>query len=140
MKSNRRTNLLLGLAGLCLSAGLLRGADVTGSFTLPHQTRWGTAVLPAGNYTLTMDHANASPLIIHVRQGTKNIAMVRADGASITGFSGDSTLRILESRVRSLRLAPTGFTYHFVQPKNERQQVLARTARPPETAVALLTK
>jgi hypothetical protein len=136
MKSNRRINLILGLATMFLSAGFLKGSDMVGSFTLPHQTNWGIAVLPAGDYTLTLTHATTFE-ILKIRQGRKNVAMVMPQGGSSTGVSGRSFISIVGNRVRSLHLGPVGLAYNYAVPKNERRQILARLPQPTVVAVAV---
>ena len=42
---------LLLLAAVSLPAA---AQDAYGKFTVSHETRWGTAVLPAGNYTISL--------------------------------------------------------------------------------------
>ena len=64
MKLNRRMNFFRGLIGMCLATGLVAAADVNGSFRLPFQTQWGPAVLPAGDYTFSLDHATQNGHIL----------------------------------------------------------------------------
>ena len=136
---NRRTNLLLGLAGLLFTAGLVRGADFTGKFTLPREVHWGTAVLPAGDYTLSVDHTTSNG-IVTIRQGRKNVAMMLSQGVDTTGVAGGSSLLIVGDRIQSLHLAPAGVTYHYAVPKKERARVLAGLPRPAGVTVAVAAK
>ncbi|HEY7210049.1 MAG TPA: hypothetical protein VH477_07230 [Bryobacteraceae bacterium] len=136
---NRRTNLLLGLAGLLFTAGLVRGADFAGKFTLPREVRWGTAVLPAGDYTLSVNN-NTTYGLVTIRQGTKHIAMVMPQGADTTGLEGGSSLQIVGARVKSLHLAPAGMTYTYAVPKNEQRRLEVRGMHPPGITVAVAAK
>jgi hypothetical protein len=137
MKSNHRINLILGLAAI-LSAGLLQGADCVGSFMLPHQTNWGTAVLPAGDYTFRFT-GSTNYQLLRIRRGTQVVNMVMPLNGSSTGTSGGSSISIVGNRVRGFHLAPVGLTYSYGIPKNESQQILARLPHPTVVAVAVAT-
>ncbi|HSU32546.1 MAG TPA: hypothetical protein VLJ11_15040 [Bryobacteraceae bacterium] len=140
MKSNRKMNLLLSLAGLFLGGGLLGAADVNGSFTLPLQTHWGSAVLPAGDYTFSLDHAMQNGQII-VRRGNDGVAVVLAQGMDVTSYSASATssMLIVGNRVRSLHLAPVGLTYTYsIHP--ERKELLAGRSGVPGVSVLVKTK
>ena len=50
--------LLLGAARLPAAA-----QDAFGKFTVSHETRWGTAMLPAGSYTVAL-RSGPAPLVI----------------------------------------------------------------------------
>ncbi len=139
MKSSRKRSLLQGLASICLTAGLLGAADVTGSFTLPSQTQWGSAVLPAGDYTFTLDHATLDGQIVLKRQPKGPSAVVLAQGMNPAGSSGASSMRIVGNRVRSLYLAPAGLTYSY-QTHPEQREILARSSGVPGITVAITTK
>jgi hypothetical protein len=121
MKSNRRINSLLGLAGLVLTAGVVRAADVSGGFTLPSQTHWGVAVLAPGHYTFVLDHSTPNSRL-SVRRGTETVATVLAQGVDLTGSSGASFLQIVAGRVRSLHLACAGMTYRYK--RHEREEAM----------------
>jgi hypothetical protein len=83
MKSNTKITLLLSLAAICFTAGSLGAATIEGSFTLPGQTQWGLAVLPAGHYTFTLDHASTRGMIM-VRRGNDGVGMIVNPGSSLT--------------------------------------------------------
>ena len=102
--------VFLAVLGTALSAGVLRAEDYKGSFTLPFEVRWGTAVLPAGDYTFTMDTDKGSNLA--TIRGDKVAAMIIANGTSNRQFSGRSSL-VLARRgrtgvIRELHLAIPG--------------------------------
>jgi hypothetical protein len=64
MRSLKLLNLLALVAlALCFSAGLGKAQDVyKGTFTLPFEAHWAGAVLPAGEYTISLPSTNA-PLV-----------------------------------------------------------------------------
>ncbi len=138
MKSSRKMSLFLGLAGMCLTAGLLGAADFTGSFMLPFQTQWGSAVLPAGDYTFRLDHATLNGHIL-VRRGSEGVAIVMAQGIAEARSSGASSMLIVGNRVRFLHLARSGVTYSY-QIHPERREILARSSGVPGVIVSIATK
>jgi hypothetical protein len=140
MKSSWKMNLSLSLAGMCLTAGLLGAAEVTGSFTLPHQTRWGTAVLPAGDYTLTLERTALNNEFIFVRRGNKTVAIAMARGVSSKGAAEASSIRIVENRVQSVHLAPVGLTYDYAIPKKQERELLARRSGAPGVSISIAAK
>ncbi len=139
MKSSRKMKLLLGLAGMCLTAGLLGAAEVNGSFTLPLQAHWGLAVLPAGHYTFSLDHATVNGRIL-VRRGNEGVAVILAQALSPTDSSGASSMLIVGNRVSSLHLAPIGLTYKYAIPKDQRREMLTERFGVPGISVAITTK
>lgn len=126
MQSTKKTRMLLGIAWIAVAAGSLGAAqgptDLVGSFTLPSQVRWQTAVLPAGSYKFTMDR-NGSNTMITIRQGTKGVAMIVLQAFSEASTQGKSSMLIVDHRVRSLHLAPAGATYVFPAHRNERERL-----------------
>jgi hypothetical protein len=96
-----------------------------GRFTLPHEARWGTVVLPAGDYSIIMDSVSAPALVWSANGETKmfTTSPMIADGekgaASIT-----MTVNGVERIVRSLNLPELGksFTYKPLT-KAEREQL-----------------
>ena len=67
MRSIRNLNLVMKggfmALALCLAAsqGKAQGT-YTGKFTLPFEARWGSAVLPPGGYTISMDSESIRPI------------------------------------------------------------------------------
>ena len=139
MKSNRTMTLFLGLAAICLTAGSLGAADLIGSFTLPSQTYWGSAILPPGSYTFTLGHATPQGLIL-IRHGTKGVALIMTQSMSSTKLSEASSMQIVGSRVRSLHLGPIGLTYNYPIPKKQEVEMLARGSGVPSASVSVAAK
>ena len=48
---------------MCAFTATANAQSVTGRFTLPYEVHWGTATLPAGKYTITMDSLNRATLV-----------------------------------------------------------------------------
>ena len=63
MKSTRSLKsvriLLLAVLAAGLSASLASAQEYQGKFTLPFEARWGSAVLPAGDYTFRVNAGEA---------------------------------------------------------------------------------
>lgn len=129
MESTRKTRMLLGIASIIAAAGSLGAQsgspDLAGSFTLPSQVHWQTAVLPAGEYTFTVDLSG--PLgRLAIRQGPKTVAFVVLQDKSEASTNDNSSMLLVGQRVRSLHLAPLGATYYFPGRKNEREFIARR--------------
>ncbi|HSU33040.1 MAG TPA: hypothetical protein VLJ11_17580 [Bryobacteraceae bacterium] len=138
MNWNRKSLLLLGAAAVCFTTGSLRAADVAGSFTLPSQTNWGLAALSPGQYTFTLNRSAIDGRII-VYKGTKPVLMVLSQGVAESGTSGESSMKIVNGRVRYLRLAPAGLTFSYAPHKKEAQLMAGRPAQR-ETSLLVATK
>ncbi len=113
MKSIRKASLLkvlvLFVGALGASALPASAQSTTGTFTLAHKVRWGTAVLPAGDYTFSVD-TQTWPARVMVRElGGTTSAMILPQAYSDQKLAGGSTLVIEqkagESVVSSLKLA-----------------------------------
>ncbi len=139
MRLNRKLNLLLSMAGLFLTTGLLGAAEVAGSFTLPAETQWGLAVLPPGNYTFTLDHAILNGRML-LRRGNDGVALLMAQGVEETSTSGGSSLQIVGSKVRSLHLAPAGLTYFYGHSRGETRKLISEPPRSPALSIAVVAK
>lgn len=119
---------------MCFTTSSLRAADLAGSFTLPSQTKWGLAVLSPGEYTFTLDHAIIDGRIT-VYQGTKPVLMVHSQGISEIGSSRQSSMKIVNGRVRFLRLGPARVTYSFAPHKKEAQLVAGQPVQHEKTVL-----
>ena len=129
MKSNRSIKLVkatfLGLLAAFLFAGSLQAQSAfRGSFTLPVETRWGRAVLPAGDYELTLPSVGL-PATVTVRGEGKAAAMIMAAAYDEGPSSSRSALTLVrhghKGTVRSLHLAELGLTFYYNPPKGEPQ-------------------
>ncbi len=123
---------VLAVLAACFSAApaSLEGAGpaaYSGKFTLPMAVQWGRAVLPAGDYSFTLDSATLGGIAI-VR-GEGKAVMVMANAISDRSTSEHSSLLIVRSggsaRVRSIHLAELGRDFYYGAPKGE-NQILAQ--------------
>lgn len=126
MQSNRRHKLTRGVvfAGLaiCFSAGLLSAQDFVwkGTFSLPAETHWGTAVLAPGDYSLRLDAMAQRPLVV-IRQGTRTVVMAMVWNTEQPRTPANSKLLIVgrgnQARVHILYAAELKTAFHFRVPE-----------------------
>ena len=123
--TNTRTStlirvLFLALAATVASVGLLSAEDPKGTFTLPFEVRWGTAVLPPGDFSFKVDNTN---YVITIR-GENQAAMVISNERRIDNHAGTSALIVARygkrCTVRALRLAEQKVVFSYPAPRGER--------------------
>ncbi|MGD1157193.1 MAG: hypothetical protein ABSA41_15365 [Terriglobia bacterium] len=116
----------VGLLAACFTANLAKASDAyTGKFTLPFEARWGGLVLPAGEYSFTLNDVTAAGMIA-VRRDRQNLGVVLVRSISDYGTSGKSELVAVSNggvyRISTLRLE-TGerndYVIGFLTPKAE---------------------
>ena len=99
-----------------------------GKFILPFKAQWGKMVLPAGEYTYTLDKANINGRVT-IRQGDKTIGTVTAVGFWQGNNLKQSELLAVDTgsvyRIRALRLAGIGVAYSYSVPE-ETAKLMAR--------------
>jgi hypothetical protein len=128
MKSNFQRKVFrmaVFLAALLATCMFARGANAQfsafeGKFTLPYETHWGKAVLPAGDYVLTFTNDNTQPkLMIRDAKGLLIVAYERTDVRD-DSTKGPSALVIgtqgTRRAVQSLRIAELGETFVYERP------------------------
>jgi len=120
-QNSKVVNLVaLGALAICFSAAPANAQNVyAGKFTLPVEARWGTARLPAGDYTLTLESAAADYRLI-VR-GKDNGAIILAASADQRVLAERSQLTLVETQqgyaIRSLEVPELGLTFEYWVPK-----------------------
>ena len=95
--------LAIFTVAMCAFTVTANAQSVTGRFTLPHEVHWGTATLPAGEYTITMDSLHSATLVQSVsnsqsfftRMPTINDSTKRPTSLVITSFEGERRVRTL---------------------------------------------
>jgi hypothetical protein len=124
MNSNIRKHLLKAvvvasaLLATCLFGGSANAQSFKGKFTLPSETHWGQAVLPAGDYQLrfTQNSFGTEMLVI---QNAKSRRIVAFEPVNIREDStkGESALLITtrghQRIVHSLRIAELGQAFVY---------------------------
>jgi hypothetical protein len=132
MKTNRIRILAMaafGLIAVCACANPAAAQNTwQGSFTLPNEVHWQNAVLPAGEYTFSMESA-AVPTKI-VIQGKHGAALILTIATSTVPMSQPSQL-ILERRggsyfVRELYSAKLGVHLLYSVPALPKEELLSQ--------------
>lgn len=127
MKIHRNVALLIATLALTgFFAGAAQAREVVAKdapFTLPCATIWGDAILPAGNYTLSVVKLSGGRdedyTVTFVGAGIKKTVMVmKRQGPDV----GTSSMLVTESRgdihfVRALHLPFAGLVLTFPEPK-----------------------
>ena len=78
--------LFAALTLLTLSAIPAVAQEASGKFTLAKEVRWGSAVLPAGEYTYSLEHQSGQVLFVRNTNGRAN-AIVLVKSASLINNS-----------------------------------------------------
>jgi hypothetical protein len=112
---------------LCLAAsqGKAQGT-YKGQFTLPFEARWGIAVLPPGDYTISLDlDISRAPNYLLVR-GEGKTAMIMANVADQKEISNHSQLTVVKTAagyaVQTLDAGQAGLTLSYPVPENKRDR------------------
>jgi hypothetical protein len=135
MKSKKRFSMLgllgLGLIAALVSVGVAYATPAfQGEFTLPYEVHWGKAVLPPGDYLLSVDYTTV-PMIATIRSKDGNRAAFVMAGIADDDAKGESALLIVtkgnQSIVHSLRLTEVGLVLIY-EPKLAREEAI-REAR-----------
>jgi hypothetical protein len=114
----------LGVAVLVLGALATSGNAQTayqGKFTLPFETHWGGATLPAGDYTFTLASAN-SPYTLYV-YGQAGSAIIKASAADEKVVSGHAQLNLVDiadvQNVETFEAPELGLRFSYATPKQK---------------------
>lgn len=148
MISARGLKLLtkFGVAALALGALATNGNAQNvykGKFTLPSETHWGGATLPAGDYTFTMA-STTSPYTLFVHGQTGN-AIIMASAADEKVVSDHAQLNLVDvadvQNVETFEAPELGLTFTYWTPaqkhlgrKEARHETMPQTA--PATQVS----
>ena len=132
----------VGVAALLLGALATNGNTQNiyqGKFTLPFETHWGSATLPAGDYTFVMSSAS-SDYRLYIR-GEKVNAMIMAAAADEKVVSGHAQLNLVDiadtQTVQTFDAPELGKTFVYSTPTQKhmgRKEAHQKTA--PQTAPA----
>jgi hypothetical protein len=132
MSLNRSFKLVapLGLALLagCFTANLASAQEAfKGSFTLPFEARWGTVVLPAGEYSFTLDRGVVGGRVTITTEDRQAAGFVLNQGVYDRQTIDHSELILVRDggnyTVRALRLEDRGLTLEYSVPMTEGQLI-----------------
>jgi hypothetical protein len=120
--------LALALLAGCFTANLASAQDAwKGTFTLPFEARWGQIVLPAGEYSFTLDHALVGSIVTIQAETGQTLGFVQTQGIYDRQTFDRSELILVRSggnyTIRALRLAELGLTLEYSVPKTEKQLI-----------------
>jgi hypothetical protein len=127
MKSTRNFTLLKlamgSLLAICFNAGVANAQTVVGKFTLPFETHWGQATLPAGDYSFWMERGPGA--MVQIFRAAKGAGIVMDLGYDyVTDPTGPMSLTVVRNRagntVRALNLPPIGKILHYAPNKPAR--------------------
>jgi hypothetical protein len=140
----RRLKLLtkFGVAAFALGALATSGKAQNayqGKFTLPFETHWGGATLPAGDYTFALASAS-SPYTLYIHGQTGN-AIIRASAADEKVISGHAQLNLVDiadvQNVETFEAPELGLTFSYATLKQKRMgSKEARQKMAPQTSPA----
>lgn len=143
MKTNRIRILAMATIGLlaaCVYAAPAAAQGIKaaeGKFTLSNEVRWQGTVLPAGDYSFSMQSASLPAEIL--LRGPNGAQFVMPAGRSEDHSAQQSSLTIVHrgewGYVREMYLAPLGLHFTFTAPKVPKDQLLAQG---PETTERVL--
>lgn len=109
------------IAFAVIAPRLQAGPAVQGKFTLPFNAKWGKISLPAGDYTLAINHYNSMTTVVIARSG-RNVGVTLPEIFDYTE-NKSKTAELVCIRhngmvtVRELRVPQVG-TYYFPLPKD----------------------
>ena len=145
MKTKTMRNAMkVGLAVfVCLTTWGFAGTanaqtTLAGKFNLPYEVHWGTRVVPAGQYTISMDPAGA---IVFVCSKDGNTAFYTPIPTRNSNNKGAAALFVMvrghERVVRSLNLPKRGFSLIYQPATSAERELLAKSEQ--VEAVPLIT-
>ena len=131
MKSIRNLKLAMKVGfmalALCLAAsqGKAQGT-YTGKFTLPFEARWGIAVLPPGDYTISLELDSGRTFNYLLVRGEGKTAMILASLTDPKEISNHSQLTVVKTAagyaVQSFEAGQAGVTMSYPVLKNKRDR------------------
>jgi hypothetical protein len=119
--------VLLAVLGLAAPQAIAQVA-CKGKFSLPEEVQWGRFVIPAGNYTFTLDRATPEG-ILTLRSGNQVLMLWHVGTFPLTS-KGKSALHLgrVDGKWRAMHLdlAPVGTTFCYCRtPKESKTAKLA---------------
>jgi hypothetical protein len=102
-----------------LFAGTANAQSFKGKFTLTHETHWGQAVLPAGDYLLSFDNHISNLLVVRDAKSGRGVAYEPINNRQDSKAGGSALLigtRGSQQVVHSFRVAELGETFIYDRP------------------------
>jgi hypothetical protein len=130
MKTIRSLMILAGLSLAVLALGATgakawspEGTEFAGTFTLPAEAQWGSAILPVGEYSLYYSHPpKGAPLMVEVigKEKRSPHVFILPRGASDASATKSALVCVREGNilvVRALEMARIGQSVRFGLPR-----------------------
>jgi len=115
------------LLATCAFAAAANAQTIAAKFTLPFETHWGKNVLPAGDYSLTMDSSADVALVRSANGKTAFYAPIPIKADSDKGATALFVMvRGNERRVRSLNLPARGVSLIYPPTTSAEREMLAK--------------
>ena len=118
------------LLATCAFAGIANAQTLAVKFTLPFEVQWGRNVLPAGEYSVSID---SSAKVALVRSANGNTVGFTPIPITATSHSGNTALFVMvrgnERLVRSLNLPTRGISLIYPPTTNAQREMLANADR-----------
>ena len=119
--------LAVVLLATCAFAAAANAQTVAVKFTLPFEVHWGKNLLPAGQYSVTLDSSADVGL---VRSANRKIAFFTPIPIKASSHEGATALFVMvrgnERRVRSLNLPMSGVSLIYRPATNAEREMLAK--------------
>ena len=146
MKTNRSRLLAMAAFGLLAIGACANTATAQnryeGKFTLPHEVRWQGRVMPAGDYTFSIQSLSL-PAMLRL-QGPNGAMFIPTSGISDAATNKKSSLTIKERRgarfISELYLAEPGVHLCYSVPKAPKEELLAQGPSSTETVLIAAAK
>lgn len=122
-----KARFLMGvLLVTCLFAAVANAQSYEGRFTLPYTVNWGNVVLPAGEYTITMNSLKA-PALVRSASGKTKLFTVTPTMADVEKGSASLFITVIgnQRRVRSMNLPEFGSSLIYGPLTRTERQMLA---------------
>jgi hypothetical protein len=125
MKTFGKFSFVLALMALGLSFSTLPAAAqsmVAGTFKLPMEAHWGPVVLPAGDYSFTVEQRSSSPIVAIRNANRKGVGMFLSRSVSQIAESENASLILTRSGegvfVSSFQLGSIGLALEYGLPRS----------------------
>jgi hypothetical protein len=147
VKTAKHVIMVLMLAALAIGATAPQAAaqvGLKGTFSLPVAAYWGSAVLPAGQYKISMNLDASSSTRIVFLEGEGMHAMILAGSAIPGEVRSNSSLQLEETNgvyvVRRLDAGTAGQAFSFLVPKAARMKAERASSSTPITVAVSASK
>ena len=141
LKKTFALTLALGTVFAVTATSARAGSGTNGTFTLPEQAYWNDVLLPAGNYSISVESTISGVSTVCVRGEGVTATFIAPAGAE--PYAGRSDLLLDQTNgtyiVREFNAGVMGRSFHFGVSKALRNQMLRGEAQPVRLPVSAAT-